>query len=249
MNKGQIAVSFLALSVVTLLLVGTGCGAAQRLRQVPVTGAEAFVPGQELAIDVQNAFGSVSIEVDPKIEAPTVWVFAKGDTAEKTKPTWAAAGLDSVDGLPVLRIATENPEGEPSRDYVVRVRVPHCAGVRVRNTGGSVRVTGVRGAVDISNDLSGSSDSEAIFVRMSEGSLGPILLNAQAGNIELRLPATHAGILSAASGDGQVRVDAAPATVKGVNATTNRWDGVVNGGDQPITLRTGRGMVKVLIGR
>ncbi|MBX3383817.1 MAG: hypothetical protein KF864_09970 [Phycisphaeraceae bacterium] len=250
MKTGQISFVSLLLSGLVLSTLLGGCGAAQRSHQVPVTGAETFVQEGPLGIDVHNAFGSVFIEVDEALTSPLVWVWAKADTAEKSKPTWAAASLDRTDGLPVLRVATENPEGSVAQEYVVRIRVPGCAGVRVRNSGGTVRVTGVKGAVDISNELSASGrGGQAMYVQVSEGSTGPIMLNAPLGTIELRLPASQAGVVSAGSESGRVTVDAATASVLLPKVTTNRWEATVNGGTEPITLRAGSGDVKVLFGR
>jgi hypothetical protein len=72
-----------------------------------------------------------------------------------------------------------------------------------------------------------------------------VALTTTSGNIYLQVPPTATGDFDVATDDGEVACWMREGLVTDVRAGNDSWTGVVNAGDNPVLIRTGRGDVAV----
>lgn len=225
--------------------------------EVPVVSAKAPAATGVPAVDVTNSRGSVVIEVDSSLKAPRVSAVTRAGAV----PTWIGASMGVDHGRPVLRVLNTDPRA--LGEFVdIRVLMPACGGVRVRNSEGPVRLSGVGGAVDVETSLTG--DARAIDVRMGSAADAPIALRTDRGSVLLVAPTGSKGAVHAraatsggngvgggwgATGGGGARVAAPNERMTDVRTLLGEAFAVVNGGTNPIEALTGAGDVEVRIGR
>src|SRR5690606_18928417 len=117
--------------------------------------ADASVAGP--AVDISNLRGNITLRVDPRAERisvrPTIRLDKDGpahfdlDLVESSVDV--AAEVQDRGGLPALAITTTSTS-DPEGFFVdLDVRVPSAEGVRVRSSGGTIRLENVRGAIDV----------------------------------------------------------------------------------------------------
>lgn len=205
-----------------------------------------------LAIDVQNALGIVEIDVDPRLASATVaWRAFPSPNGESLRtrqgpPGWIATDLTEDAGLPVLRVLAGAPDGATAA-MRVRISVPACAGVRVRNAGGLVRIAGTSGAVDVSNGHGGGGGGP-IDVRTAGAQTQPATLLTTQGDVRLEIGAGSQGDLIASADGGVVRVDAPKAKLVTTTALKGRVVGTL-GGENRLELHSAGGNVDLVIRR
>ncbi|MBS0196458.1 MAG: hypothetical protein JSR77_06850 [Planctomycetes bacterium] len=241
-------------TVVALALLGAllgasfgvgGCTRLRRSQEVAIGNAKSFSAASgPLAVDVENSKGSVSIEVVEGSQ-PVVWAKASGSNGSNHNPDWVAASMASDGGHSVLRVLSTKPEGE-ARDTVLRIRVPSLAGVRVHNRGGLVSVVGVTGSIEVRNTLEFGS-SPSIKVWAGGPITAPVDLVTDHGSVELRMHAASTGAMKAHTGKGVLRMECAKGNLAAVKANATDWSAVLNGGANPVNLRTEEGDVKLLL--
>lgn len=223
----------------------SGCGSSPSRHQVAVSGDA--VATRPLAIDVDNQNGSVEITVDPELERPIVKASCPGTTATERQPDFVSAELLTEEGRGVLRVIASSPD-RPEPKYVnVRITVPACDGLRVRNMGGSVRASGVGGAVDVVNDAPGLTGGT--FVRFGSPVTQPVSIRANGGGIEVRVPEGSTGMLRFKTDRGMIRSDTARASVRGGASTSTEQSATLNGGANPISLTGETGEIVFIYGR
>ncbi len=234
-----------ALSLASILPWATGCGAAPSRHHVAVTGDAAVT--RPLAIDVDNQHGSVEILVDPGIERPLVKASSPGSTATDRQPDFVSAELLTEGGRGVLRVVASSPDRPEPKYVTLRVTVPSCDGLRIRNAGGPVRAWGVGGAVDVLNDMPGLTGGTS--VRFASPMTQPVTIRANHGGIELRVPEGSTGLLRFKTDRGLIRSDTARAAIRG--ATTNAFEQAasLNGGQNAVTLTAETGEIDFIYGR
>lgn len=233
-----------------------GCSTTGTNAQCEVKIDRADDPGVgPLGVDVQNQLGEVEVTVDPAVEHPFVEAvpMATGSPMgsidrESGASPWAAAQIGTSEGGRVLRVLCTSREGESARPVYLRVVVPACDGVRVRNSGGPATVVDVGGTIDVQTTPSAAyswPEGGAVRVRTSRVLKSNVTLVSSDGEVSLDLPRSSTGTIVAESPN--TRVDLA--TVKGTQSNSEARTSLrgvysvsLNEGTNTLTLRSGRGV-------
>lgn len=243
------------LAPIALLVVLVGCKGVSR-RTIDITGVET-VPGQVVAVDVTNFNGNVRIVADDERKEPRVratarakkGLFRRFATQEQLHAVWIGAELVEQEGGSVLRVLAR-PDAEVPGSEKIRVHltvtVPACNGVLVRNAGGRVDLRNVEGAIQVDNGYAGTKGGD-IDVRTALALDAPIALTTSEGGVFLQTGAFTTGEIDVASDDGSAIVRAHVGDLDDVLVTAGRWRGVLNGGTNPVMLRTGKGEARLLV--
>ncbi len=240
----------LILGLGAILTLGA-CGRGAKV-SVPIDGPPITL-GTSPAIDVDNVHGSVRVIVDRSVRAPTVKATIKRSgrggpsRAEAEQSTTVTAESSEQDGRPILRVASATT-WEP-RDAVavaLTIRLPDCGGVLVRNSGGSVALRGVGGAVQVENGHDGLPGGR-IEVRTGAPLTDPVALVTTDGGIAYQVAPGSTGAFDLVSEDGVCRWIVEGASMTNFVAGTSRSSATINGGANPIVIRTGKGNVLVMV--
>jgi len=246
MNILQTLRPTLCLTLGAILPFLGACSATKRADVVPIVESEAPAEGP-LALDIDNHRGSVTVVVNPKLKGPQITAVVR-ERGTKSSERWAAASMANDAGRPVLRVLSSPPESGPAPHVDIVIKVPTCAGIRVRSDDGQITLRGVGGAIDAQTSIGGHSPT-AILVTTNTPLHDPVLLHAQRGGIELRMAQSSAGQLRAEAPAGGVEVDAATADLRDVRFTRQTWTGTLNAGTSDMRLTADDGDILVLVGR
>ncbi len=230
----------------------TGC-AASDTRRVPIEGVETATVGP-LALDIQNQLGEVQVVVEPGLAQPYVEAIpfseerpiGQVDRAAALKPWVAAQVSEAEPGGRVLRVLCTAAENQPVRPVYLNVRVPRCDGVRVKNVGGPVTLTGVGGAVEVNCTPSTPTiwqEGAAVRVRTDRALTSGVTISSTDGEVVLILPRTSSGSIEALSPDTVVSLaQVAGAQNMGDTRTDVRgtYFGSLNNGEAAINLKSGK---------
>lgn len=237
------------------LMLGMWCGAlvgcaskAERYDPTVAIEGEAVASNTAIAIDVQNDAGSVTIVASRRVTAPEITarlrseIGSRFDTPDRHSVSAALTPGDS----PTLRV-TNVPEGSPAGLLTdIRIVVPRLGDVSVRNAGGGVSVTGATGRVDIDNGFSSGRGGD-VELRFAEPIAAEIRATTPRGGVLLVAPKGSRGVLDLQSDDGQAGMYAASEHVDDVRSQRSRFTGVLNRGENAISLRTGKGRARLVI--
>lgn len=233
-----------------LVLLG-GCN--RPVREAVEIGGATLGAGSAPMVDVVNPSGSVRVEVDERLTAPTVFARIRPAPGSQLEPELAAAAVSvtaeasSEGDREVLRVRAEpDPDAAETPRVHLVVRVPDTAGVTVRNAGGAVELIGVSGPLDVENGYAGRPGGR-IEVRAGEPVRGPVRLTTSEGPVFYQAPFGSTGRFDIRSAHGPARFTAHSGTVEDVRVEESRWTGVLNGGQNPVELRSGRGLVRAHI--
>ncbi|MAY74274.1 MAG: hypothetical protein CMJ31_06020 [Phycisphaerae bacterium] len=225
-------------------------------RQVEIAGEDLASMGP-IAVDVSNARGSTYIEVDDLLDEPVVKWRARWETHDKGDHAWrrndppvtvSAEVTSESDGGPrALRVSAAPVADAPIDTYVdLRIIMPRCDGVSVRNSDGPVELVGVGGAITVDNGF-GNGQGGRIELRTSRGLVDPVALVTTEGRVTAVVTDRSRGQVALTSGEGNVMFTTNETTVTDVHVTTGEWRGVWNDGSNPFIARTGHGAVRVVI--
>lgn len=235
----------LAVAAAVVLPLASGCSAARAKHQVTVAG-EADVK-RPLAVDIDNQNGRVEVRVDPTLTRPIVTAICPGSTAADRRPDFVSAELVAEAGRGVLRVIASSPDRPEPKYVTLRVTVPACDGLRIRNMGGPVRASGVNGAVDVVNDMPGLAGGTS--VRFASPMTQPVTIRANRGGIDLRVPEGSTGALRFKTDQGTIRADTAKATVRAASSNGRELSATMNGGANAVALTTETGEILFVYGR
>lgn len=236
------------LAIGALTLVVGGCAS----QMVKVTHERAVVMPAgtvgAMAVDVSNACGSVEVRVDPRWKEPRVEWFAIGDVPEASRGTeteWVATDVAVDQGRAVLRVLGSELDGRrvPVR---VLVMIPACAGVRVRNSEGPVKLMHVSGAVDVVNGLQGASGGHVVVV-VDGATTEPISVTSADGNVSVSLARGSRGNVSLTAPVGRVSMKGGKEGLRNVRVEKSKWTGIVNGGENAVALHADDGHAELVI--
>jgi hypothetical protein len=127
------------------------------------------------------------------------------------------------------------------------IRVPRIDGIRVRNTGGSVRIVGFDGPVTVQNGLKGGAGGAIDLLTIKEFR-STLTAQTTSGDIRLRLADSSTANLTASADKGEIGVASRSAVLDNVKVTRAMWSGRINQGTNAVDLRTGEGGVTVEVG-
>lgn len=247
-----------ALSVALLAISGCAAPGARSGVRAPgadvvrIDSAAAYTPGSALAIDIENQGGNVTIIVDAALSQPEVRATSLEAGHTQDAAPWAAAtlspsGVSAPGATPILRVLASDISAAKRRT-ALEVRVPACAGVRVRSQSGGVSLSGVAGAIDVQN---GSPVTEGGPVTMSTTALldAPLLLHTSSGPVDVIMPAASRLDLEVTTSHGSVSVLANGVRATDVKATRQSWACALNGGDAQARISSDAGDVSVRLSR
>ncbi|CAG0950554.1 hypothetical protein PHYC_00177 [Phycisphaerales bacterium] len=203
---------------------------------------------QPLALDLDNQAGSVTIIVDATFRRAEVFAITTTDDGRRVAAPWAAADYQAAEPRAILRVLCKrgpNAGGDGKTD--VTIRLPACAGLRVRNSIGPVLATGVSGAIDIQN---GSDVELGGNVTVEVGSpLGtPMMLRSAGGSVRLDLPTSSRGLFFVHSGVNQISFVAPKEETQAGAADARGWNFDLNRGEHQVRLIADQGPVTVRVG-
>ncbi len=246
---GSRPLATLALALGVLAAVGLASGCAKEASEQTFTLDAPVVmePGgpKGPAVDVENFRGRVTLRVDAEADAVTVVATteADGGIEDEELPAVADAVVVTAEaeergGLPVIVVRSTSARAEADHRVDIEIRMPECSGVRIRNSGGVVKVVGVAGAVQVDNT------DGPIEVRTQHVLGAPLALTTTAGEVRCLVPPGSKGDITLESDDGKVAFDGPGVTgIRKMKGTPGRFAAVIDGADNPVLLRTGSGFV------
>ncbi|MCH2132701.1 MAG: DUF4097 domain-containing protein [Phycisphaerales bacterium] len=164
----------------------------------------------------------------------------------------AQASLDEIDwsvetveegGRTVVRVRADTlyPESGMQRLHVT-VSAADVDGLRVKTRLGDVDVLDIQGPIDI------DTTRGDISIVTNRPLHGPISAMTTEGDITLRAPPQTSGRLDFFTGDGRVTCSVPDSKLRVTGRTGERsFQGILNDGHEPITLRTNDGRVRVVV--
>ncbi|MCX5690765.1 MAG: DUF4097 family beta strand repeat-containing protein [Planctomycetota bacterium] len=240
----QSAIKPVVLSILAAALCIGGCARLERNQLVSISGEA--VASRIMALDVQNQYGTVTIEVDPTLTAPQVAAGCQGESESARRPDFVSAELVNEGGRSILRVLSASPGPAEPKSVDLRIKVPTCDGLRLQNAGGRVYVKGVNGAIDVTNDVAGKSGGTVVIAQ--DPVTSPIIIKARRGGIDLRLPATSTGRLSAKSSSGTLAIDVGETNIRNAKASQHEYSGILGNTENEITLVADEGDVQLILG-
>jgi len=230
--------------------------AIQRTKMIEIDGPP-VTRGRFTALDVENQNGAVYIEASDRISEATIeWRISKGNKTEirsygidpSDGDSWVEAVHDAGPDRSILRVTTLNAPLEsgfhPRVDLIIRT--PVCDGLLVRNSGGDVEISGVRGAITVENGFAGGQGGR-VEVRAVEPMVEPVRLTSSAGPVYLLVPPGSKGTLDIQSLEGRAEFNTTFGRVTHVHPTEKHWTGIWNEGENRIELFSGKRDARVLV--
>jgi len=142
----------------------------------------------------------------------------------------------------VLRVLAGG--GDPSEQatpIIIAITVPACEGVRIRNSGGPVKLEGVGGAISVTNADLGARTAGITLETRRDLTL-PVSLITTAGDIRLTAGPGTSGVVTLTAPRGRTQVSARQADrMGGARNTASGWTGAFGASDNPISLVTEHG--------
>ncbi len=108
--------------------------------------------------------------------------------------------------------------------------------IKAKTGSGNIKISGLNGSL---TTRSGSGDTQ-----VSGRLTGPANLSSGSGNIKLQLPSDARFNLEASTGSGDIHVDY-PGAPKQSDTSRHHLTAAINGGGQPLEVRTGSGDVEI----
>lgn len=228
-----------------------GCERGTKV-EVPVQGVR--LPAEyATAIDVSNFNGSVYVVGDPRAKSPRVTARVRRLNREAPKGgalTQAVAvnAYASINGSERLLRVTSLPASEPAAPVAVDlyIKVPRADGLTVRNAGGPVELVRVGGSVNIENGGPGKPGGD-IEIRTGDAMTGPSSLFTSSGRVLYQVGPGSTGRFNLMADKGEVQFESKLGVVTDVIPEETRWRGVLNEGENEITLHSGDGLVWVRV--
>ncbi len=231
-----------------------GCTGTPEWRTVELKDASGGPLTGTPSVEVENVRGVVTVTIDPKIKTPEVrgYIYPK---PELTKPVREEAANDSTfgvqvveaNGRPLVKVhGAPPPDADDSAAVEITVRLPACWGVTVRNAGGAVRLAGVAGPITVENGF-GSGVGGMVIVRTGVTMTDTVTLTTTSGDIYYQIPPTSTGRMDLKSLKGPAELRAEGGRLTQVVPTYSWYQGVLNAGQNLVTLRSGKGMVRVTV--
>jgi hypothetical protein len=244
--------TFAALALLSIPAGLVGC-ATKTLEPLSVEApalADAAIAGP--AVDINNLRGNITLRIDERATDITV-----NRTVRLDKDGPAHFDLElvasSVDvalevqdrgGLPAVAVTTTSTS-DPAGFFVdLDIRMPAAEGLRIRSGGGVIRVSNIRGAIDI------ESAKGPMEVRTPVALDKPVSMVTGSGDIYLLVPPGIQGDISLRANGGKAHIDADNSEARFTKTMTVTADSIttaVNDGTNPINLQTIGGTIRMWI--
>jgi hypothetical protein len=206
-----------------------------------------------VVVDVDAFAGNVTVVGDARVKETRIWVeraavhgfgrFAEaGDALRSIDYTVSLERGPSGEEIVVVRSETESAETRMVRSNI-RVTTPELDSVQIRTTRGDVVVLNNRGPVDI---VTSHGD---VRVATPWPMREPIRIMNTDGSVEYRVRAESAGLYDLAAVGGRVRQrsDHGRWMKVGLESGVDRMLATLDGGDNPVVIRTSDGDISVAV--
>lgn len=242
-----------ARSVVLTALVWTlacagGCGWRAKKVDVTMTGPELGRDSRPM-VDVSNWNGSVEVIVSSRFKRADVRAKVRRASGadvgrrELARESAVTAQSTTEGGRPVLRVRSTTSIPDPTQGRAeLLIRLPACAGAVVRNSGGLVELRGVGGPITVENGVNNGPGGR-VEIRTSEPLTDPVTVTTSEGTIYFQVGPNSAGRFDLLAEGGEAALDAQRGVIKFESYAKDRFVATLNGGENPVTLRSGRGVV------
>lgn len=254
----------LALIAPLLLLAGcaTSSSTPEKLMVLPMpvpppaTSPDGLPPTQPLRevvhFDIELFQGDVVIEADPSLKELKVSMTRESHhgvtRVNEAKDALEAIGasaetVDDERGRTLrIRASTTHPE-QHFQKANIHIKAPAVGDVRIRTRRGQIELTDIQGTVDI------ETSDEDVIVMTNWPMTQPVTILTSRGDIDYRVRAESTGAFDAHSLGGKVlfRQRYGRWLMKDAGSTRDRVVATLNGGENPITLRTVNGMIRVAV--
>lgn len=215
---------------------------------------EAITKDRRIAVDVENLNGSVTVLVSDRYDSAHVFAragwrgkYSKDEWEQVKNEDWVVAEHVVEEGHSILRVLSQaGPDVDPPVRTDIRILLPACDGVFIRNAGGLVKVVGAGGAHTIESGFE-TGPGGSIEVKTSRDITDPITLRTSDGWVDLVLDQGSAGTVDLQTDQGKVFFSSKFGRTTDVRADTQHWTGVWNASSNPITLRTLSGDARVRV--
>lgn len=204
-----------------------------------------------VAVDVESFNGDVMIMANPKLSQAQVVVVREGVHGFRREKEAAASLVDisyTAEIVPgelgqMLQVRTSTTNAEPHYQRAhVYIQLPEIEGVKVRTSNGRVYAQGISGAVDI---VTNHGD---VRVMTNHPMTAPVTIVNRNGNIDYRVRGESRGVFDAETVNGVARVRVRHGKFTTLPPTTNSTvHGVLNEGENRITLRTVNGDIRIAV--
>lgn len=257
-----------SLAVVALASVG-GCATRNQLDFVPARSGSpigdflsAYVEGEQqewtfegaeiVEVDVESVNGDVIIVADPRYKNTRVTMlpqavngYERGDEA-KAAVTRVTAQVDKVPGDLGPRIEVRTSTTDPEPYYIrahVTIEAPSIEGVRVRTSRGNVMLKNVAGAIDV------STTGGNVRLMTPQPLVKPVTIVNKDGDIDYRVRGESTGYFDMATVGGIIKLRCRYGRWIAVDPgnTQDRMVASLNGGENPVVLRTVDGDIRVAV--
>ncbi len=242
---------------VAILLAACVLGACRQAPRtaVPISG-QSVRPDLTVDVEVTNWNGAVAIVADPRYRTPEVvsQVRRLSKGAPKTSELRSKVSVEAVSGIEngrrLIRVRGEPREGtlESQVALDLEVRVARLQDVRVSTSGGLVNVSGFSGALTIVNGAEGRPGGR-VLARTQAGITSPVSITTSAGDVIYKSGPGTTGAFDVLATGGTSQFEAQVGTVSQVrpDPSGTRYRAVLDGGANPIQLRTDKGSARVEI--
>jgi len=204
-----------------------------------------------LAVDITSFGGSIEVIGNPKRSTVLIQVVRRGTHG-------SGRGEESRFALDDIKVSAVIGQGDLGQALIVRaetteaetwflhadlrIEVPEIEGLRVHNGHGPVRIRNAAGKIDI------TTHRGSILLASDHPLQDGIQMSTDSGDIDCRLPAGTAGSLDLMAHRGTISPRIRRGQLVVQQGTTNdRFVGVLNGGDQPVVLRTVDGTIRFAV--
>ncbi len=210
--------------------------------------------GTPVAIDIENFNGNVRVVVDPTLTAvkPVIkkrvsWHVDQFIREDAQDAITVRSRTVEQDGRSVVTIRTSTKWIEPEKTWVnLTLFVPRCDGVRVWNRGGKVTLEGVSGAIQVEN-FEYAGNGAPIEVRTAQDIVDPVMLVTDSGTVAYQVGPGSTGQFTLDSADDREEFDCNVVHPQELHSDGKVTTASLNSGDNQVLLRSGKGMVLVLV--
>lgn len=235
--------------------------AKQLAHSVNIDGIPITV-GQFTGLDIENPWGDIEVRAASRNEYAMVefrvrkerwlrWRMAKEGIEFDPVGEYFTASYEVAEGslnqagTLIIRPTDLDIEGfRPPIDVVVTI--PRCDGARVRTTRGTVKITGVTGAIDVVNG-SDTIEGGDIVIRSGERPIEEVMAYTSRGDIHLLLSPENTGVFDLRAPRGKPVFQSDFGYVDNSIPEPGRWTGVWNEGTNAISLQSEDGDAKVRV--
>lgn len=202
-------------------------------------------------VDVESFNGDVVMQGNPELTRAKVTILRESVHGHGRSKEGAASLGDITSSAEIvpgalgqaLQVRTSTTSAEPHFQRAhVYIELPEIENVRVKTSNGRVWARNIRGAVDI------TTSEKDVRVMTNQPMSRPVTIINRNGDIDYRIRAESQGKIDAETVNGKAIVFARYGRLVVQSASSKEvYRGVLNGGANPITLRTVNGDIRVAV--